>query len=131
MRQSNFVLYPTKSWSEIPTHSIRFRDERRQCLNWGNVSEACKVFGYSHDSFYRFKELYENGGDEALKEVSRKMPRVKNRVEPAIEEAILKMDFEKPAHGQVHVSNELKKQGHLISPVGVRSVWLRHDLETF
>lgn len=41
------------------------------------------------------------------------------------------MAFDKPAYGQLRVSNELKKQGALLSPGGVRSVWLRHDLETF
>jgi transposase InsO family protein len=96
-----------------------------------NVTRACKLMGTSRDSFYRIKELYNIGGEEALREVSRRKPIPKNRVEPEVEEAVVKMAFDYPAYGQSRACNELRKKGIFLSAAGVRCVWQRHNLEVF
>jgi transposase InsO family protein len=96
----------------------------------GNVSRACKVMGYSRDTFYRYKEAVDDGGLEALVEKSRRKPNLKNRTDPELEAVVLEFAIGEPTMGQVRVSNELRKRGLFLSPAGVRGVWLRHDLET-
>ena len=97
----------------------------------GNVSRACKVMGFSRDTFYRYQAAREEGGVDALIDANRRKPNPKNRVEEATESAVTAFALEQPAFGQVRVSNELRQRGVFVSPSGVRSVWLRHNLESF
>jgi transposase InsO family protein len=96
-----------------------------------NISQACKIHGVSRQHFYDIKTAYEEHGLEGLKEKSRRKPCLKNRVAPEVEEAVVHMAYEYPAYGQTRAANELRKAGILVSGGGVRSIWVRHGLETF
>ena len=96
-----------------------------------NISKACKIMGVSRDTFYRYHEAQEQGGLEGLISKSRKAPNLKNRVDSIIEKMIIDIAYEQPAWGQTRAANELRLRGTSISPAGVRSVWLRNNLESF
>ncbi|MBE1427466.1 transposase InsO family protein [Desulfomicrobium macestii] len=96
-----------------------------------NVSKACKLMGFSRDTFYRYKAAKDEGGVQALFDKNRRKPNLKNRVDPNVEDAVVAYATDFPAHGQVRTSNELRKAGVFVSPSGVRSVWLRHELHNF
>jgi len=132
----------------LPKKQTHFSDKEQRATNWqkiiktkvgilelarqlGNVSRACRAMGCSRDSFRRFKTLRDTGGEAVPREIGRQKPNAKSRVDPAVEQAALDFALERPAYGQLRVSNELRKRGVFVSPGGVRSIWLRHDLATF
>ena len=96
----------------------------------GSVSKACEICGYSRDSYYRYKKLYEIGGEAALIEHSRSKPIIKNRVSEEVKQQVVDIALEHPELGQRKVSRILTENGYPVSTNGVRSIWLRYDLET-
>jgi hypothetical protein len=96
----------------------------------GNISEACRKLGISRQHYYDIKTAIEEEGLEGLLEKSRHSPRISNRVAPEIEQKVLDYSLEFPTHGQTRAANKLKKRGTIISAGGVRSIWLRHSLQT-
>jgi transposase InsO family protein len=96
-----------------------------------NVSKACKLMGYSRQQFYEIRRNYQTYGSEGLID---RIPGPRNphpnRVDEAVEEAILDYCLKKPCEGPVKVANQLVLQGIQVSAGGVRGVWSRHNLLT-
>ena len=96
----------------------------------GSISKACGIMGYSRDSYYRFKKQYETAGERGLKNLSRRKPALKNRVSQAVEDQVIEIALDYPNYGQAKVAELLTARGCAISASGVRTIWVRHNLET-
>jgi transposase InsO family protein len=112
-------------------HTVRTKLALLQLADELNsVTRACQIMGYSRDSYYRFKKLYEKGGELALKNLDRRKPMYKNRISAEIEREVVEVALDYPNYGQEKVSRLLKARNTNISASGVRAIWKRHDLET-
>jgi transposase InsO family protein len=96
-----------------------------------NVSKACKLTGYSRQQFYEIRRNFQTYGSQGLLD---RLPGTKtahpNRVEEAVEKAILEHSLEFPTLGCVRMSQELALKDVHVSPSGVRGVWIRQSLLT-
>lgn len=97
----------------------------------GNVSEVSRLSGVSRDTIYRHLKLVKQGGADALKRQETPDLRHKNCVDMAIEDAVIQFSIEHPHLGQQKVALKLTAAlGIDISPNGVRSIWLRQNMNT-
>lgn len=96
-----------------------------------NVSRACKIMGYSRQQFYEIRRNYQTYGAEGLID---RLPGPKgphpNRVAEEVEKVILDHCLKHPTQGCQMVADLLALQGVQVSSMGVRGVWMRHDLLT-
>jgi len=96
-----------------------------------NVSKACKIMGYSRQQFYEIRRNYQTYGADGLID---RLPGPKgpppNRVDKAVEKAILDYSLKHPSHGCLRVAQQLALEGVQVSSGGVRGVWGRHNLIT-
>lgn len=96
-----------------------------------NVSRACKIMGYSRQQFYEIRRNYQMYGADGLID---RLPGAKgphpNRVDAAVEKAILDYSLIHPSHGCLRVAQQLALEAVQVSSGGVRGVWSRHDLMT-
>lgn len=91
-----------------------------------NISGACKIMGFSRETFQRSYRARGEGELEALLDKNCRKPNLKSRVDESIEIAVKEVVFKFPSYGQLRASNKLRKRGLFVPLNGVRSICLPH-----
>lgn len=95
-----------------------------------NVSEACRVMGYSRQQFYEIKRSFQTHGFDGLIDrppIPRTMP---TRTAPELEKRVLDLSIEHPAWGQQRICDELALRGVQLCAATIRNIRVREGLES-
>lgn len=114
----------------ITLHKTQGRPSQPGGRAW-QCFKGLQADGLSRDTFCRYQTAKDEGGVELLLDKNRRKPNLKNRIGPAMENAVVAFGTDDPAYGRTRASSEPRHLGIFVSPSGVRSIWLRHDLHNF
>jgi transposase InsO family protein len=93
-----------------------------------SVSEACRVFGVSRTTFYRWKAASDAYGLDALMPKARRVPAMPNQTPSWVVEELLAEAIVRPTVGARRYADALATRGFVISASGVQKILHRHGL---
>ena len=93
-----------------------------------NVAEACRVFGVSRTTFYRWQHRVEVYGLDALMPKGRRVPAMPNATPSWVVEELLAEAVVRPTLGARRYAEALGSKGFALSASGVQKILNRHQL---
>jgi transposase InsO family protein len=126
-------LVPTKEPKETitvtPEQIIHHRRVRvMEHAKKTSVSEACRTFGVSRTTFYRWARRVEAHGLDALMPKARRAPAMPNQTPAWVVDELLAEAVVRPTLGARRYAHDLGLRGFQISPSGAQKILNRHGL---
>lgn len=94
----------------------------------GNITKACELVGVSRTSFYRWREIAEHYGLEALRPKDRRRPQLPNATPTHVVEALLTLAVLVPTIGCRQYADRLAAQGYVVSKSTVQKLLVESGL---